>query len=101
MEIIDRIFNKKNNGIVAKGKYMVSSDKELPERCRTEALFWKAKYYELKHSHLATNKGLKRLAKFKATHKYVARACREAYRHGVQNERNKANEEKEEEKRLC
>ncbi len=88
MEIIDRILRK--NGNAVKGKYLVSSDKELPEHCKTEAMYWKAKYYELRQAHISATKGLKRLSRFKAKHRYVARACKEAYRHGVKDERYRA-----------
>ncbi len=88
MEIIDRILRK--NGNAVKGKYTVSSDRELPEHCKTEAMYWKAKYYELKQEHRNACRGLMRLARFKAKHRYVAVACREAYRQGVKDERYKA-----------
>ncbi len=89
MELLDRLLNKSKcwiniNGNDVVDKYLVSTDRELPEICRTEAMFWKAKYYELKQEHRNASKGLKRLSKFKTLHKHVGQACREAYKHGVQ-----------------
>ncbi len=100
MEILDRLLHKnkdKSSSNMINGKYMVSSDRELPEHCKTEAMYWKAKFYELKQEHRNTCRGLMRLARFKAKHRYVARACREAYRQGVKDERYKTIGEKESE----
>ncbi len=85
MTLLDRILNKnKGNSNNLNGQYLVSTDRELPEKCRTEALFWKAKYFEAIQNHRNTNKGLMRLAHFKYKHKDVGKACKKAYEHGAQ-----------------
>ncbi len=90
MEILAKLLHRnknKSNSNNVNGQYLVSTDRELPEKCRTEALYWKAKYFEALQNHRNTNKGLMRLANFKFKHKDVGKACKKAYEHGVQSTR--------------
>lgn len=42
-------------------QYTVSSDRELPPVCRSEANFWKAEYFKAMKELTKANKGIRRL----------------------------------------
>lgn len=63
-------------------KYSVINDRSLPPILRTEANYWKMKFFETRFELVKVNRGMTRLVKQKKRWGNVAMLCREAFDNG-------------------